>query len=172
MKISRIHFPDMVLGGGLALLVVLLFVSAGLFRDARANREKTHRYLDLYASVQEEREQLSRYESEKRRLAAIPEEKFTEKNAREILPGNVRAPDVHSFRKQEAVDGFEGLQVDWQWKSLDKKEAFRILSVFQESENKVWRISNMKLEALPDGENVSLRLLLESAKPVGKDFQG
>ncbi len=63
----------------------------------------------------------------------------------------------------EAIDGFQSVRDDFVWPSLKTGQAFAVLEAFASA--KAWRIAKVSLKAMPDGENSSLRVTIESVVP-------
>ena len=164
MKISKVELPNVVFCIGSIVFFVLLVVSSGLFRHAALVRGQIAGRQRLLDSAKSECDQLRRYETIRERLGALPPESSSDSSLRGLLPDTVPDSDSHSFHNLEIVDGFQGRQADLTWKALDKHLAFQILSILQSDKNAVWHVVEMKMDALPDEENVSLHLLLETAR--------
>ncbi len=75
-------------------------------------------------------------------------------------------PAKRSNERGPVIDGWSGLQETFSWPSLNTGQAFAVLESFTSSEAGPWRIAELSLSALPDGENTSLSVRLESAVPA------
>lgn len=170
MRFNKTMWPDVILYSGVCLLFLFLFISFGLFRDARKIERRTDQYSKILDSTTAERRQLQRYEATKEGLAAASDEAFSEKQLFQLAASDIPAADSQTSRKLEPVDGFQGRRLDCFWKVLDKRTAFQILMALQSKQNTCWHLSEMKLEALPDGNRVSFRLLLETATPFAGEL--
>ena len=74
-------------------------------------------------------------------------------------------PPAERATAREAVrDGWVAVRETFSWPSLKTGQAFAVLESFASAEP--WRIAALRLAALPDGENASLSVTLESVEPV------
>ncbi len=63
-----------------------------------------------------------------------------------------------------SIDGWLAVRETFSWQSLKTGQAFAVLESFTSAEAGPWRIAELRLAALPDGENASLSVRLESAE--------
>ena len=76
-------------------------------------------------------------------------------------------PPAKRFNERGPVlDGWSPLKAEYTWPSLKTGQAFAVLESFTSAEAGPWRIVELSLTALPDGENASLSVRLESAEPA------
>ncbi len=73
-------------------------------------------------------------------------------------------PAERATSRAAAVDGWVAVRETFSWSSLKTGQAFAVLESFASANP--WRIAAVRLSALPDGENASLSVTLESAEPV------
>ena len=99
---------------------------------------------------------------------------YNDAKARLLASGPVRPPEPRpgvppakrSNERGPVIDGWSGLQETFSWPSLKTGQAFAVLESFTSAEAGPWRIAELNLAALPDGENASLTVRLESAAPA------
>lgn len=99
---------------------------------------------------------------------------YNDAKARLLAAGSVRPPEPRpgvppakrSNERGPVIDGWSGLQETFSWSSLKTGQAFAVLESFTSAEAGPWRIAELNLAALPDGENASLTVRLESAAPA------
>ena len=71
-----------------------------------------------------------------------------------------------SAERGPVLDGWSPFEAKYEWASLKTGQAFAVLESFTSGEAGPWRIAELRLAALPDGENASLSVRLESAEPA------
>ena len=99
---------------------------------------------------------------------------YNDAKARLLAAGPVRPPEPRpgvppakrSNERGPVIDGWSGLQETFSWPSLKTGQAFAVLESFTSAEAAPWRIAELNMAALPDGENASLSVRLESAAPA------
>ncbi len=73
-------------------------------------------------------------------------------------------PAGRATERGTAKDGFVPVSEKFSWPSLKTGQAFAVLESFASASP--WRIAELSLSALPDGENASLSVTLECAVPA------
>ncbi len=99
---------------------------------------------------------------------------YNDAKARLLAAGPVSPPEPRpgvppakrSNERGPVIDGWSGLQETFSWSSLKTGQAFAVLESFTSAEAGPWRIAELNLAALLDGENASLTVRLESAAPA------
>ena len=139
--------------------IIVLAITRSLQRRTDANWRECEACVRAAKSLAPYGEALRAYEAAKARLlkseplAKVPELPLG-------VPPAGRAREIGS-----AIDGYMSVRDDFVWPSLKTGQAFAVLEAFASA--KAWRIAKVGLKAMPDGENSSLRVTIESVVPEG-----
>ncbi len=155
------HRKSILLAYFVPLVVCVLFCAATreLLRRAKDNWRECAACARAAESLAPYLEAVRAYDGAKARLRAA---------------GAVRPPEPplgvppakRSNERGPVIDGWSGLQETFSWPSLKTGQAFAVLESFTSAEAGPWRIAELNMAALPDGENASLSVRLESAVPA------
>ena len=143
----------------LCVSAYLLFVARGHLHRAEANKRECAACAHTLESLAPYLAQVRAYEAAKARLAGDG----TEAKAPEPRLGV--PPAERSSERGKAVDGWVPVRETYSWPSLKTGQALAVLEAFSSNGGSRWRISSLRLSALPDGENASLAVTLETAEP-------
>lgn len=143
----------------LCLSALLLVAARGHLRRAEANRRECAACAHTLESLAPYLAQVRAYEAAKARLAGNGAAAKTPEPRLGVPPAE------RASERGKAVDGWVPVRETYSWPSLKTGQALAVLEDFTSDGGSRWRISSLHLAALPDGENASLAVTLETAEP-------
>ena len=138
----------------------LLVAARGHLRRAEANRRECAACAHTMESLAPYLAPVRAYETAKARLPR------GETVAKAPEPRLGVPPAERASERGKAVDGWVSVRETYSWPALKTGQALAVLESFTSDTCDRWRISSLRLVALPDGENASLAVTLETAEPA------